>query len=122
MVKVGRWVIFVFVITVVFTLTHIPQVNMPSDLGVGNFDKILHAGAYGVLAFVGIWAVGFGRGWRGYVGLAMMLAGLGVVDELTQPWVGRTCGVDDWAANVVGIVVVLGVVRVAGGWGRGKEK
>jgi hypothetical protein len=53
------------------------------------------------------------RGWLGLAVLgAMGLATIGAVDELTQPYVHRTCDIRDWMSDAVGIAAVTGVFLV----------
>jgi VanZ family protein len=90
-----------------FTGTHIPI--DPSEV-VEVSDKILHFCGYATLTVLVL------IGWEFTIGVlqpkhyfAVWLAGTiyGVFDETTQTLVGRTCDMNDWAADVAGIVTGL---------------
>ena len=63
-------------------------------------DKIPHMVAYAVLAAFMVLV-----GVRGLLGVALLIA-VASVDELTQPWFGRSCTLGDWLAD---LAVILGV-------------
>ena len=63
-------------------------------------DKIPHMVAYAVLAVLMILL-----GVRGLLGVALLIA-VASIDELTQPWFGRSCTLGDWLAD---LAVILGV-------------
>lgn len=73
------------------------------------FDKLVHAGAFGVLAL--LFYVATGRVW-----LSVLLASLyGATDELHQGLVpGRAADVRDWLADCLGALAGVGF-----GWGVG---
>jgi VanZ family protein len=90
-----------------FTGTHIPI--DPSEV-VDVSDKILHFCGYATLTVLVL------IGWEFTIGalqpkhyFAVWLAGTiyGVFDETTQTLVGRSCDMNDWAADVAGIVTGL---------------
>jgi VanZ family protein len=98
---------------VLFTATHIPV--DPSQV-VDVSDKILHFTGYAALTILVL------IGWEFSNGalepkhfFAVWLAGTiyGVFDETTQTYVGRTCDMNDWAADVAGIVTGLIVFAIA---------
>ena len=77
-------------------------------------DKVEHFTAYSTLTLCVL------VGWELSIGLleakhyfAVWLAGTlyGAIDEVTQIPVGRSCDVNDWAADVVGIVCGILVFR-----------
>ncbi|MCC6491910.1 MAG: VanZ family protein [Pirellulales bacterium] len=87
-----------------FVGTHVP---MPPEQVVDMSDKLLHFSGYALLTVVVL------AGWELSIGVleakhyfAVWLAGTlyGAIDELTQPMVGRTCDVNDWAADVAGLL------------------
>lgn len=41
----------------------------------------------------------------------VLVNGLAVVDEWTQPWVGRTADLTDWCADVLGLLAAIVVLR-----------
>ena len=93
-----------------FTSTHVPDTTVAG--AVLDYDKLAHAGAYGVLAtlvFVAWRRTGARPGLGGRLLLASIVLAYGVVDEMTQPYVGRQCELADWLADAlgVGLAVVL---------------
>jgi VanZ family protein len=102
-------------LVVLFTATHIP--SLPTR-GTSIFDKVEHFAGYGVLTLCVL------VGWELTIGVlqakhyfAMWLAGTfyATFDELTQIPFGRTCDVNDWAADVLGIAVGLVAFRLIRG-------
>jgi VanZ family protein len=116
----------------VLGLTHMPRSAMPEFLQEHNFDKVEHVLAYGAITMlymlslkkqpVNLVAEGSRkrRRWevRGWLSLAVLgvlgLVFVGAIDELTQPFVNRTCSVWDWAADAVGTVGIC--VSFVVGW------
>lgn len=103
-----KWLIVAvtFTATVVF-LTHIPQEAMPSQLQVNGLDKLVHTLAYGVITFLFILSLRTSPRLLSASLLFVAILGIGVIDELTQPFVHRTASLADWLANVMDIVTVL---------------
>jgi VanZ family protein len=70
-------------------------------------DKTLHFIAYGVLTGLILW------GWVRNIsagilgGVVMGLFLLGAMDEITQPYVNRTCDFYDWLMDISGVIVVV---------------
>jgi VanZ family protein len=101
-------------LVVLFAATHIP--GLPST-GFSLSDKIEHFCGYGILTIFVL------LGWELTIGVleakhyfAVWLAGTlyAIVDELTQIPVGRTCDVNDWAADILGILagmIAFGCLR-----------
>ena len=85
-----------------------------------GWDKVLHAGAYGLLAGLSIRAFHGGLGrlalWPTVFALLLTVA-YGMLDEVHQSRVaGRDASVFDWVADVIGAglsVVVLGMFAVS---------
>lgn len=109
----ARTLAIVYVV-ILFTATHVPT---PTTFGFSWMDKVEHFCAYSTLTlFVLV-------GWELTVGelqakhyFAMWLAGTfyAAFDEITQIPVGRTCDVNDWAADLLGIAIGLiafGMIR-----------
>jgi VanZ family protein len=97
---------------ILFTATHIPI--DPSQV-VEVSDKILHFCGYAALTVLVL------IGWEFTIGLlqpkhyfAVWLAGTiyGMFDESSQTLVGRRCDMNDWAADVAGIVTGLIVFKI----------
>ncbi|MHC4337613.1 MAG: VanZ family protein [Planctomycetota bacterium] len=88
----------------IFVLGHIPIPGLVYKAGVS--DKSLHLLAYLVLVFLLWFAMNPDRkvNWRrGTVWRVLLVVVLyGLVDELLQPWVGRTYDTVDLLANVTG--------------------
>jgi VanZ family protein len=92
---------------VLFTATHLPSVPTMSFTW---SDKVEHYCAYAILTFFVL------LGWELSTGMlqakhyfAVWLAGTlyAAIDEVTQIPVGRTCDINDWAADMLGIVAGL---------------
>jgi len=85
-------------------------------------DKTFHLLAYAVLAFLTCraWPIPIRRGaalWRATLKTLMpMLAGIALIDELTQPLVGRGCELGDFLADVAGgllaVLLTLALTRL----------
>jgi VanZ family protein len=95
-----------------FAATHIP---MPPDSTIEGSDKLCHLVGYALLT------LGVLVGWELTIGVlkpkhyfAVWLVGTlyGAFDELTQIPVGRDCDINDWATDVLGIVVGLLAFRL----------
>lgn len=96
-------------------LTHWPKLRPPGP-PVG--DKLAHFGGFAALAsllYAYLALLRPGNRWTTLIVLAMAM-GYGIIDELTQPFFGRTCDFSDWTADCAGAcvaVVLLGLVH----WG-----
>jgi VanZ family protein len=91
----------------VVLLTHIPEELMPSQLQEGGLDKIAHGVAYGAVTFLLILAARCSFSLRLASLVLFVLLPVGLVDELTQPFVRRQASLADLVADVVGIALVL---------------
>ena len=92
-----------------FTATHIPH---PETLVSPNIsDKLIHCGAYVVLTLFARWSRFFGlltvTGWQAVGWTFAVLAGYGILEELTQAPFGRTPQVSDFLADMSGVTVGL---------------
>lgn len=95
-----------------FASTHLRMPDIPGPIW--DFDKVLHAGAYFVLATLCLIAarrIGSTTSWRTQVTIAMILLAYGAIDEITQQYVGRQCSVYDWLADAAGVAIALGLDR-----------
>lgn len=104
-----------------FVATHLPPSNLP---GAGWLnDKIEHLIGYALLGVVTCWRFGGSEHGRGAVMLAVFigLAAYAVVDELTQPWFGRSCEWGDWLADLGGASIGL-LIGLATGLMRGSSR
>lgn len=102
------------------TATHIP-INLDLHAPEGG-DKLVHFGAYAVLAFLiaAAWQLNAGVLTGRHLFLVWLAAALfGVVDEVTQTFVGRDCTPGDWTADALGAAIgVLAFVLVRRFWER----
>jgi len=105
-------ILFIAAICVLLCLTHIPQDKMPEDLGMFNFDKLLHMVAYFGLTLLLFLAVRPGRGASFWLPAFALLLVLGAVDEYTQSFVGRSASTADWLADVIGIILAALLIRI----------
>lgn len=88
-----------------FVATHYPRVVIPGELP--HSDKLVHFGAFGVLALL-FWFAVRPRVW---VAAAILIPYAGL-DEWLQQFTGRFTDVLDFVANTTGIVVVLGALAL----------
>ena len=102
----NRVVGFAAALAIALLATHWPKLEFGSvDSPV---DKLAHAIGYGGMTALCLLAFPRRSPWL----VALSMAGLGVVDELTQaiPGLNRTCDAADWAADLIGIAVALEAV------------
>jgi VanZ family protein len=119
---VRNWVVTIFqpkrlalaaaVLVGVLVSTHIPQEMMPKPLQGNIIDKAEHAVAYGVIALLFLLAFRRPPGVKAVFVLLLVGAAVGALDELTQPLVNRIASAHDFAADVVGIALVVGIYLV----------
>ncbi len=108
----SRWpqVLLTVYWVVLAVATHWPK--MPG-LDIPGKDKTAHVVAYGVLAglmllVAGRWHDRYGR--LKIAAAVIVIAGVyGAIDEVTQPFSGRSCTLGDWLADMVGVLIVCGV-------------
>jgi VanZ family protein len=103
---------------ILFTGTHLP-VNLKPDVP-GN-DKLQHFFGYGGLAFLLGGVIVLQSGHPGkrrvlLIGALALLALYGPFDELTQLFVGRSCDLVDWLADIggsaFGLAAIVMLVRI----------
>ena len=100
-----------------------PGVALPA---VSNLDKLMHAGAYAVLAALSAWALTGGRP-RSATGPVLLAAWMistayGATDEWHQSFVpGRDCSAADLLADALGALAAAGAIRAWGIIARGSE-
>ncbi len=96
----------------VLVLTHIPQEALPRALHGHLLDKVEHMGAYGWVAILFLLSLRDPvRPIPAVAGL-LVLAGIGVVDETTQPLVNRTASVSDYVSDLIGIALAGAVFLI----------
>ncbi len=112
-VNLKRVLTAAFFTLAVLVATHIPQAvideKLPCLLG---WDKLLHVGAYGLIAALALAAVAV-RGKVNFKSWLLVLAvvlTIGALDECTQPLVGRTASIMDWLADLGGVLLALVLV------------
>jgi VanZ family protein len=89
-----------------FTATHWPATPKLGTVDVN--DKIAHALAYAILAFLiaTTWELSVGRLNGRHLGLVWLgVVIYGALDELTQTLVGRDCSFWDWTADGLGAAI-----------------
>jgi len=102
----------------IFVLTHmrIPQLVRKAGL----FDKTLHFLAFLILFFLFWFAVGFGRKlqWRKTSTWLVFftVVAYGALDEWLQIYVGRSCNIPDFLANLSGCVAGLVLLTFFSFW------
>lgn len=103
-----KWLVLaVTFTTIVLILTHIPQELMPSKLQESGLDKLQHVMAYGAITFLFILSLKNSPSMLSALLVFFTLLAIGIVDEVTQPFVNREASLTDLTANVIGIVTVL---------------
>lgn len=103
-----KWLVFAVTFTaIVLVLTHIPQELMPSQLQKSGLDKLQHIVAYGAITFLFILALKSSPSLNLALFVFFAILAIGIVDEVTQPIVGRQASLADLAANVIGIAAGL---------------
>lgn len=98
-------------LAIAFTLTHTPSDNL-GDIPDYLSDAILHGVGYAILGLLCVWtAATYRRGLTPRILFAIYLAILiyAIIDERTQPWVGRGCELSDWVADAVGALIGMAI-------------
>ena len=96
-----------------FVGTHWPALTLP---GTGRPDLFIHAGIFGLWTLLLLACGYFGPplSW-GNIGAVLLIApAYAGLDEALQaiPWVRRHAALDDWACDVLGILIACGVAAV----------
>ena len=113
--RYDRFFIAVAFIAVILVLTHLPQNDTMEDITITGADKVMHVIAYGMIAVLLAGSTKIPLTLKRKVVLLLVISVIGCADEYTQQWAGRTCSVDDWLADVVGIGA--GLVLSSARWG-----
>ncbi|MEE8169399.1 MAG: VanZ family protein [Phycisphaerae bacterium] len=93
------------------SLTHLPR-TAAAAIPIQVWDKAAHASAYAVLGFLAIWSFGGACGsWRmrRWAVTFAALAVFAVLDEITQPLVGRHTELLDGVADILGVAIGMPV-------------
>jgi VanZ family protein len=106
-----------------FTASSGPGVALPPGQ---NWDKVLHAGAFGVLALLCAWALTRGRmraaTWPALAAACLITIVYGATDEFHQSFVpGRDADVFDLCADALGALAAAGAIRAWGIIARGSK-
>jgi VanZ family protein len=120
-VAVWRWAVVAAYMAALFLASSGPGADLPPGR---NLDKLLHAGAYGVLAALAAWAITGGRlrsaTWRVLAAAWIISAAYGATDEVHQLFVpGRQGDAADFAADALGALAAAGAIRAWGIISRG---
>jgi VanZ family protein len=91
----------------VLVFTHLPQETIPSPLQKDGVDKLQHVLAYGVITFLFILSLKSSPSLLSALFLFFAISAVGIVDEATQFLVNRTASVNDWLADIIGIMMAL---------------
>jgi VanZ family protein len=119
----ARWLTAAVAATiVVLGLTHMPQEGVPRCLTANELDKVEHVGTYGLVTLLYLLAVKRQAGWWIRLGIVLGLAAIAAGDEITQPFVHRTCDIRDFACDMVGILLAGAFFVVRRGQGRTLER
>jgi hypothetical protein len=98
--------IFWLYAAILFTATHWPRLEMPGPEG---SDKVIHIGAFGMWMLLAATQGWFGApvSDRNLLRTMLVAAAYAGTDEGLQaiPFVHRTCALDDYAANAIGIML-----------------
>jgi VanZ family protein len=110
-----RWVLGACVLawTGALVSSHAPAPRLP-EIGVG--DKGLHVAGFLVLTGL-FWLTLAAHGRRRLARIAFVFPIMplyAALDELTQPWFGRTCDLGDWLADAVGAACALALAELVG--------
>lgn len=108
----GWFTASILALLAVLTLTHIPQAAMPRFLQKTLLDKVEHVLAYGVISTLFFLSLPSRVSLTVPVVGVVTLAGIGALDEITQPLVNRCASVGDFAADLIGILVPFAIFLV----------
>lgn len=108
--------------------THMPLPELPVEPPTWRlvpFDKLAHFSIYAGFALLVAFLLALrnpersthiGLRVRGYIGLWLGIALWAAIDEMTQPWTGRSLDLRDWMADVLGATVGLAVFTAIRVW------
>lgn len=114
--------IFCLFLGMLFVATHWPQAPHVDLAGFRPSDKVQHFVGYSILGVLLLTTLKISK-WSVPTQLrrfhllnavvVVIVVMIGSVDELTQPWFGRTCSAYDLLADVVGVLFAVFVVTLA---------
>ena len=94
-----------------FVATHSPLPAPPPEMHVS--DKTLHVAGYFALSSI-FWLTLLAHGKAGKVrtlATGIVMSAYGALDEVTQPMFNRFASVDDWLADLCGIIIAVGLLQ-----------
>ena len=113
-------------VALLFTSTHWPRLRLLNVPTMIPLDKVAHFSCYaGLTVLALLLPVGFlrrpdglavPRRWAGALGLWLLVALLGLIDETTQPWFDRDFEWADLACDTLGALLAIAVVSTI--WNR----
>lgn len=112
--RIRTWVLFTYW-AVIFVMTHIPDADRLKPPGlrlIPHSDKIAHFLMFAGLGLLWRWALGRSREPITLGHMCLILGGgaiYAILDEWTQSWVGRETSVGDFAADMLGLILGLGL-------------
>jgi VanZ family protein len=107
----SRWLVAsLAALACVLISTHIPQAAMPRFLQHTFLDKIEHVLAYGTIATLFVLSVPPRTSLTVSLAGLLALAGIGILDEVTQPLFNRTADVRDYLSDLVGILLACSIL------------
>jgi len=107
--RVAVWFALVGYWLLIFVGTHLPEGPEPPFFEIN--DKVLHAGAFTVLSFLILWVSSFHRSLSAVrvVLILTLVAAYGTFDEWSQQFAGRTTDPADFAADMAGGMIGVGL-------------
>ena len=103
-----KWLVIAVLSTaIVILFTHLPPEVIPSGLQIHGLDKITHFTAYAVITLLFVLSFKNSISLLSALILFFSFSTMGVIDELTQPFVNRVASPIDWLADIIGIITVL---------------
>ncbi len=112
-----RWLSYLLPVATIYWIamfvgTHLPRIELPSGHAIISVDKVLHFSGYFGLAFLLSLRLISAAAARGEAGMhalrsrgyqiLLVVAVYAMLDEWTQPLVGRSCELLDWLADILG--------------------
>ncbi|TWT65917.1 VanZ like family protein [Posidoniimonas polymericola] len=99
----SQWLLPVYLVVLVFA-THYPADVLPSESIIG-IDKVVHVLAYGVLGLLIAMRLPQSSAIKTVLLTTAIAFGIGLLDEITQPYFNRMCDPLDLLADLVGAAI-----------------
>jgi len=104
--------LFIIWVILLFTLTSIPSLNIPSHKIVGT-DKLAHFTFYLIFAFLYVKRSNITKLARTVNKLSLMALSIPLIDELHQiPIQGRNFSIYDILADILGFFVIIVILKI----------